>query len=203
MVTIRKNNPSYSALLTFWKKHCTLENWHIEWLKENIEIIQPLSKGAIIYLEGERQKNIYFVSRGAIARIRYDSNYKISILSLALPEMALMSTAHLFSRTPSLGNIITLHANTRIIRIPYTAIKTQQHINPEINTLINILNNKKKKQLSQLRILSSIKKPRDRYLYFSENLKELKNQLTRKEAAQLLGISINTIFRASVIWRSK
>ncbi|MGN0004024.1 MAG: hypothetical protein ACI35V_11370, partial [Sphingobacterium composti] len=99
MVVIRNNNPTFRALLAFWKKHSTIEMHHINWIKENIEIIKPLSKGDIIYLQGQKQKYVYFVSHGAIARIIYDSNYRIHILSIALPEMALMSTLHLFSST--------------------------------------------------------------------------------------------------------
>jgi CRP-like cAMP-binding protein len=154
-------------------------------------------------LEGQKQKDVYFVSQGALARIIYDSNYKMHILSIALPEMALMSTAHLFSPTPSVGNIIALHANTRIIRIPYKALKHVQQDIPEVNTLISILNNKKKKQLAQLRIVSSISSTIDRYLYFAENMKNLKIYLTHKEAAQLLGISINSIYRALIKWRNR
>ena len=202
MTIIRNNNPSYLALLRFWKKHCLLEKWHIDWLKQNIEVIPALSKDEILYLEGERQKNLYFVSRGALARIRYDSNYKIYILSLALPEMAMMSTAHLYSHTPSIGNIIVLRSNTRVVRISYKAIKSVQHI-PEMNTLISILNNKKKKQLAQLRILSTINSATDRYLYFIKNLKDLKTQITHKEVVQLLGISKASIFRATNTWRNK
>jgi len=144
MVRIRNNNASYRTLLAFWKKHCAIEKWHIDWLKENIEVHQYLPKGEIIHLEGERHKYIYFVCRGAVARIRYDTNYKIHILSLALPEMALMSTSHLYSSTPSKGNIIALHSRTSIIKIPYTAITAIPYEIPEIQTLINILSNKKK-----------------------------------------------------------
>lgn len=203
MVAIRNNNLTFLTLLAFWKKHCALEMHHIEWIKENIEIIKPLSKGDIIYLEGQVQKYVYFVSRGAIARIIYDSNYKMHILSIALPEMALMSTAHLFSSTPSAGNIIALHSNTRIIKIPYKALKNVQQDLPEVSTLISILSNKKKKQLAQLRILSSISSTMDRYLYFAENMKNLKTSLTHKEAAQLLGISLNSIYRALIKWRNR
>lgn len=203
MVSIRNNNPTFLTLLAFWKKHCALEMHHIEWIKENIEINKPLSKGDIIYLEGQKQKYVYFVSRGAIARTIYDSNYKTHILSIALPEMALMSTAHLYSATPSAGNIIALHSNTRIIKIPYKALKHVQQDFPEVNTLISILSNKKKKQLAQLRILSSISSTIDRYLYFAENMKNLKASLTHKEAAQLLGISINSIYRALIKWRNR
>lgn len=203
MVVIRNNNPTFRALLAFWKKHSTIEMHHINWIKENIEIIKPLSKGDIIYLQGQKQKYVYFVSHGAIARIIYDSDYKIHILSIALPEMALMSTVHLFSSTPSVGNIIALHANTRIIKIPYKALKHVQQDIPEVNTLVSILNNKKKKQLAQLRILSSISSTIDRYLYFAENMKNLKASLTHKEAAQLLGISINSIYRALIKWRNR
>ena len=194
--TVRKNNPSYISLLKFWEKHCCLDKWHIDWLKQNIEIIKPLPKGEIVYVEGERQKSIFFVCRGALARIVYDTNQNMHILSIALQEMALMSTTHLFSSTPSSGNITALHPNTRIIKIPYSSIINYIHEVPEISTLFNILNNKEKKQLFQLRYLSSIKNPIDRYLYFNDNLKELKNSITNIQAAQLLGISIATIIRA-------
>jgi len=203
MVTIKNNNPTFQTLLAFWKKHCAIEMHHIEWIKENVEILKPLSKGDIIYLEGQKQKDVYFVCQGAIARVIYDLNFKMHILSIALPEMALMSTAHLFSHTPSVGNIIALHANTRIIRIPYKALKRVEQDIPEINTFISILNNKKKKQLAQLRILSSISSTMNRYLYFAENMKILKANLTHKDAAQLLGISINSIYRALNKWRNR
>lgn len=203
MATIRNNNPTFLTLLAFWNKHCKIDESHIHWLKMNIELIEHLPKGKTVYIEGDRQKSLYFVSRGILARIRYDDKFKIHILSLAFPTMALMSTSHLYSNTASPGNIIALHANTSIIKISYSSIKETRQSIPEVATLVSILNNKKKKQLLQLRILTSIKNPIERYLYFSEHLQEVKNDLTHKEVAQLLGISTNSIFRASIKWRNR
>lgn len=193
---IRSSNPGLRFVLHYWQKYCELDPWHVQWAKQHIRVLNKLAKNEVLYYEGEKQKYVYLVARGLLARVRYqDDSYKRQILSVALPGMALLSSTHLYSRSPSRGDIIVLRPNTLIIQIPYVAILAFNQQEPQLNTLINVLTNKKKKQLSLLRIMTSIAQYDQRYEWFAHNMRELAIQLTLQETADLLGMSLSTIKR--------
>lgn len=193
---IRSNNPGLRFLLQYWQKYCRLDPWHVQWAKQHIVVQNKLPKGTILYNEGEKQKVVYLVVRGLLARVSYHGDgYKRQILSLALPGMALMTTSHLYSPSPSIGNIIVLQAQTTLVEIPYKAILHFKEQEPQLNTLLGVLTNKKKKQLSFLRIMTSIPRQDKRYDWFAHNMGEFATQLTLQEMADLLGTSLSTIKR--------
>lgn len=190
--TIRTNNPGLRFLISYWSKYCTLEPWHTDWARRHIRIPDSLRKGDVLYLDGDRQKNVYLVARGLLARVQYHDG-KRQILSIALPGMALMTTDHLYSRTPSKGDIVVLRPHTIVIEIPYRAIRDFKDREPAIDTLIDVLGNKKRKQMATLRSATLGIKPFESYLRFVNELPELHHALTQTEAAQLLGISKTTL----------
>lgn len=151
---MRSNNPGFKFLLQYWQKYCVLEDWHLQWAKRNIYVPKKLQRGHILYMDSEYQKNVYLVAKGMLARIQLDEEgSKRRILNLATPGMAFMTTLHLYNQTPSKGDIIVLHPRTTVIEIPYKAILDFKEQEPQLNTLINVLNNKKKKQLATLLLL--------------------------------------------------
>lgn len=192
--TIRTNNPGLRFLIDFWSKYCPLEPWHTEWTRTRVKVQGELKKNHCLYLQGEAQKNVYLVTKGMLARADYDPDTgKRRILSVALPGMALMTTSHLYSGTPSVGDIVVLRPNSRVVEIPYRSILEFKEKEPHIDTLINVLGNKKRKQMMALRITTHGTKPFESYLRFIDELPELHETLTQKETAQLLGISKTTI----------
>lgn len=200
---MRHNNPGLRYLIDFWSKYCVLEKWHVEWARTHIRVPIGLHKGDPLYLEGEPQKIVYLVARGLLGRVQDsippdDESHpmKRQIVSIATPGMALMTTHHLYSDTPSKGDIVVMRPDTLVIEIPYMAIKIFKEQESPVDTLIDILGNKKKKQLVQLRLATHGLKPFESYLYFAEEMPELQRTLTNQEAADLLGISVDTVYRA-------
>lgn len=114
--------------------------------------------------------------------------------------MALMTTKHLYSSTPSQGDIIVLQPNSIILAIPYRAIKEFREQEPCLNTLINIIANKKKEQFAKMRLIPYTHGMFETYRYFADHLPELHRILTHQEVADLLGISLSTVERSSKKW---
>ena len=64
-----------------------------------------IKKGELLYYEGDNSKIVYLVNKGAIGRVTQDNlSGKRQIMTVALNGMALMTTNHLYSDTPSKGN---------------------------------------------------------------------------------------------------
>ncbi len=196
MTKLRANNPGLRFLLQYWQRHCTLEPWHTDWAKQHIRVRDRLRKGQALYLEGDRQQHVYLVARGLLARVRYDDSEKRQILSIALPGMALMTTDHLYSRTLSMGDILVLRPASLVIQIPYRAILEFREYEPRLNTLISILTNKKKKQMTALSRIMHEPDPFTRYLSFAQGMPDIQAVLTQIEQAELLGIARKTVQRA-------
>ena len=196
MPPIRTNNPGLRFLLQYWQRHCTLEPWHTDWARMHIRVPDSLRKGQTLYTHGEKQKNVYLVARGLLARVRYDDRGRRQILSVALPGMALMTTDHLYSRTPSKGDIVVLRSNSTIIEIPYRAVLEFKEHEPQLNTLMDILTNKKKKQMTAVSRIMHEADPFTRYQLFAHDMPDLQSTLTQIEQADLLGIGKNTVQRA-------
>jgi CRP-like cAMP-binding protein len=196
---IRKNNRGLRFLLQYWQRYCTLEDWHTDWAKRHIHVLSK-RKGDILYYDGEKQKRVYLVAKGLLARVRYDDSGKRQILSVALPGMALMTTEHLYSDTPSVGDIIVLRPDTLIIQIPYNAVLAFKEQEPQLNTLIAVLTNKNKKQMSALSRIMHEREPFRRYLLFANDMSQIHRNLTHTETAEILGISLSSSQRYYKRW---
>lgn len=199
--SIRKNNPAFHFLLQFWQKHCRLEKGHVDWAKQHIYILDKVRKEETLYLDGDKQKNVYFVARGLLARVHDDTETgKRQLWSIALPGMALMTTKHLYSHTPSSGDIIVLRPGTLVIQIPYWAILEFKEQEPQLNTLIGILTNKKYKQMTALSIILRETDLYTRYVAFADDMPELHRVLTHGETAEITGISLSSAQRYYKHW---
>ena len=193
---IRSNNPGLRFLLAYWKKYCQLEPWHTDWARRYIRIQNGIRRGQTLYLEGDHQKKVYFVTQGMLARVRYNDKGKRQLLSVALPGMALMCTDHLYSHTPSKGDIVVLRPRTVVVDIPYRAIVAFNEQEPQLNTLLHILTNKKKKQMTTLSRILHETDPFARHLLFVHDMPDLQALLTQVEQAELLCISRKTVQRS-------
>lgn len=200
MPPIRTNNPGLCFLLQYWQRHCTLEPWHTDWARRHIRVPDSLRKGQPLYTHGEKQKNVYLVARGLLARVRYDDRGKRQILSIALPGMALMTTDHLYSGTPSDGDIVALRSSSLVVQIPYPAIVAFKEQEPQLNTLLSILTNKKKKQMTALSRILRESNLATRYLLFAKEMPELHRILTHDERAEIIGISLSSAQRYYKYW---
>lgn len=200
MPAIRKNNRGLRLLLALWSKHVPLTAWHEAWASANVRIRRGFRRQDVLYEEGQRQKNIYLAIEGLLARVSFDpSNGRRQILSVALPGMALMTTDHLYSSTPSKSDICILRSNTIVVQIPYAAIKNFYEQEPNLSTLINVIGNKKKKQLAALRRISLDPHPVSACTQFLRDMPELHQVLTQQEIADLLGISRSSVQEAEYL----
>lgn len=185
---------AYSLLKLYWAKLHEIQPEHWDWLTQN-GIAYTLRKDQILYHEGDKQKNIYFVSMGLLGRQTLDEKKKKrQLLSIATPNRALFTTSHMYSNTPTKGDIITLRPSM-IIEIPYQRLQEARKQDMAMEVLADTLLNKKKAMLDQLRLLSFIDEPINRYLAFTQYLPELLPILTQAEQADLLHISTRTIQR--------
>ena len=186
--------------MALWSKHCQVTPWHEAWALRHIRITNT-RKNDSLYFEGVLDRSVYIVAKGMLARVQYDQNTgRRHILTVAVPGMALMTTFHLYSHTPSKGDIIVLRANTQVIQISYQELKSLKQQEPDIDTLIDVLGNKKKKQLAALRGVTLGAKPYISCLLFLEEMPDLRDALTLQEIADLLGISLSTVKRAYKKW---
>jgi len=142
---------------------------------------------------------VFFVCEGILARVNYveyNDRIKRTITSIALPHFALTSTSHLYSRTPIGGDIVALRSGT-VVEIPYGAILSLKETEQAVDTLSNILINRKKRQLeTYLKVIHSTS-PFQRYLLFDQLMPEIRRVTNQNEQADYLGISRRTVQEAS------
>ncbi|RKE57178.1 hypothetical protein [Sphingobacterium detergens] len=191
------------ALLTFytyWEKlHPELEDFHKRWLLKNGEII-PMTRGQILSETPHMQSTLYIVLVGILAKERYcpDRDERL-IMTVALPHMGFFTTMHFFSKSPALGDIVCLKSGL-VLKIPYKAIGPFRNQEKAIDTLIDLLVNKKKYQLDHLRVMDSLLISTDRYFYFADHLPQLCQALSQTEQARLLHMSVRSIRRAKQLY---
>jgi len=194
------------ALLTFytyWEKfHPGLEDFHKSWLLKNGEII-PMTRGQILSETPHMQSTLYIVLAGILVKERYcpDRDERL-IMTVALPHMGFFTTMHFFSRSPALGDIVCLKSGL-VLKIPYKAISPYRNQEKAIETLVDLIINKKKSQLDHLRVLSTLPNITNRYFYFADHLPSLYTTLTQSEQARLLLISERSIQRAKRLYVSR
>jgi len=120
-------------------------------------------------------------------------------MTVALPHMGFFTTMHFFSRSPALGDIVCLKSGL-VLKIPYKAIGPYRNQEKAIDTLIDLLVNKKKYQLDHLRVMDSLLISTDRYFYFADQLPQLCHRLSQTEQARLLRMSVRSIRRAKQLY---
>lgn len=183
-------------LLTYWSKYAKIKRSHFNWLLDH-SIYHQVSARGVLYEEGSREKNVYIVCAGLVARIyEDDESKKDKIFSVALPGMALTTTEHLYSDRHSQGHIVGIRPS-HILALPYETIHKHKKKDAKVAVLVEVLHSKKKKQLIQLRRLSLIQNPSERYLRFYRDMPMLRAILSQREIAMLLSISRSTIQRAN------
>ncbi|MDR2272764.1 MAG: hypothetical protein LBF27_17780 [Sphingobacterium sp.] len=194
MPPIRENNPAYQFLIRFWSKHCELEESHRAWIKKHIQVYSGVKTGHMLYYEGFLDKKIFFATKGLIGRvIENEETGRRQLINVALPGMALMSTAHFYSDTPSLGDIVVLRPDTDVVILSYHALLNYRQAERIVDTLIGMLVHKKKKQLACLLRISRTSSAFERCLRFTNELPELYHILYQREVADLLDISRTTV----------
>ncbi|TYR36339.1 Crp/Fnr family transcriptional regulator [Sphingobacterium phlebotomi] len=198
MPAIRKNNKGFRLLFEFWSKYHQLDASHIAWARTHVGIV-PVRRGQVLHRVGEKRRMVFLVCEGLLARVDYiefKERIKRKITSIALPHFALTSTSHLYSRTPTSGDIVALRSGIVII-IPYDAIISFKEDDPAVETLIDVLTNRKKRQLeTYLRVIHSTS-PFQRYLLFDRLMPEIRRVTNQNEQADFLGISRRTVQEAS------
>lgn len=191
----KKHTAAIALLLQHWSKFGNIEPYHREWAKQycNYFLCQ---RNDWVYAEGWTDELVFYVCSGILARVTYDAQDHRHILSVGLPGMAMLSTEHLYSPTQAEGSIIALRKST-LLSIPYRAVKDLKEKEKSLDSFINALNNKKRRQLARLRSTSLITPLSQRYIQFAQRLPELRKNLTQVEQTELLAISRNTIVRAT------
>src|SRR5690606_28345188 len=123
MPAIRKNNRGFRLLLDFWSKYCALASYDIAWARDHACIIR-VKRGQVLHRDGDRRRMVFLVCEGLLARVQYivfEDRIKRKITSIAIPHLSLTSTSHLYSHTPTRGDIVALRSGIAIA-IPYEAI---------------------------------------------------------------------------------
>lgn len=182
-------------LFEFWRKYHPIDNFHYQWAKDNLKV-RIVKRGELLNTADRPSEMTYFVATGLLARVEENvETGKRKIMSIAIPNMALMTTNHLYTHNLYPGDIVALRSGI-IITIPHHALRHFQEHEKSIDTLIDVLSNKKKKQLALLRRATLGYSPFDRYLNFAKLLPEIKASTTQIEQADLLGISRHTVQQA-------
>jgi len=195
MTNKRSPKAGLKLLLDFWGKYHTIDNFHYQWAKDNLSV-RTVKRGEQLNATEHHSEMTYFVATGLLARIEENPDTgKRKIMSLAIPNMALMTTNHLYTHNLHPGNIVALRSGI-IIAIPHLILRQFQENEKSIDTLIDVLSNKKKRQLALLRRATLGHSPFERYLHFAKLLPEIKAATTQIEQADLLGISRHAVQEA-------
>jgi len=181
---------------TYWEKiYPPLEDFHCNWLAKNAQILR-VKKGQVLYESDDQQENLYIVLRGLLVKERYTScKESKQILTVALPNMGFFTTMHYYSQSPALGDIVAVRPGI-VLQIPYRKIKPYRNNDTGIDTLMELLVNKKKYQLDHLRAMDGITLATDRLFYLADNLPDIYYELAQNELARLLHVSESSIYRA-------
>ncbi|HAT92069.1 MAG TPA: hypothetical protein DCS36_06665 [Sphingobacterium sp.] len=188
------HNPTagFKLLFDFWGKYHTIDHFHYQWVKDNLKV-KIVKRGEQLSPVDRHTEMTYFVAKGLLARVEENNETgKRRIMSLAIPNMALMTTNHLYTNHLHSGHIVALRSGI-IIAIPHHVLRQFQEQEKSIDTLIDVLGNKKKRQLVLLRQATLGYSPFERYLNFTRLLPEIKAVTTQQEQADLLGISRHTV----------
>lgn len=192
MMMSRNTKTGLKPLLDFWGRYQSLDNFHYQWAKDHLKIIF-VKRHEVLELSASTS---YFVAKGLLARVEEDPlTLKRKIMSLALPNMALLCTVHLYSQHIQPGKLVALRSGI-LVSLPHTALRQFQADEKSIDTLIDIFSNKEKRQLALLREATMGFSPFDRYLNFARLLPEIKAVTTQIEQADLLNISRDTVQQA-------
>lgn len=184
---------AYTMLLSYWAKFYPIDASHAQWLRLHA-VAQLHPRGDILCSQTHQLLNVYFVSGGMLGRqVHNPETGKRQLLAVALPNRALFTTSHVFSATPTTGEIVTLRPSM-VVRIPYKYLKQAEN-DLAIKTLTNALVSKKKSIADKLRLLFFVDQPIERYAAFCEKLPELKRVLSQEEQADLLNIGRRTVQR--------
>ncbi|MBL1410804.1 Crp/Fnr family transcriptional regulator [Sphingobacterium faecale] len=173
---------------------------HEDWIEQHTTYkIYP--RNTYIYKEGSTAEQVFYICSGMLARVRYEEdpktkNIKRQIYAIGLPQMGMLSTEHLYTKSPNVGHIITLRPSL-VVSIPYAKLKALKENDPIFNTLMAALANKKKRQLSKLRRIAMIKDPASIYMEFTTLFPDLNQLLLQEEKQDLLQISRSTICRTN------
>ncbi|QIH35496.1 hypothetical protein [Sphingobacterium sp. DR205] len=195
MTDKRSHKAGLKLLFDFWGKYHTIDNFHYQWAKDNLKV-KTVKRGEQLNSTDHHQEMTYFVATGLLARIEVNPDTgKRKIMSIAIPNMALMTTNHLYTHNLHPGNIVALRSGI-IITIPHLILRQFQENEKSIDTLIDVLSNKKKRQLALLRRATLGHSPFKRYLHFAKLLPEIKAATTQIEQADLLGISRHAVQEA-------
>lgn len=181
---------------TYWKKiYPPMEDFHRNWLEKNAQMLR-VKKGQVLYESDDQQENLYIVLRGLLVKERYTAcNDNKQILTVALPNMGFFTTMHYYSQSPALGDIVAVRPGI-VLQIPYKKIKPYRNNDQGIDTLMQLLINKKKYQLDHLRVMDGINLATDRLFYLADNLPYIYRDLAQNELARLLHVSKSSIYRA-------
>jgi len=190
------SSKGFELFFAFWRRYHPLDNFHYQWVKDHLKIL-VVKRGEVLEPQGHASEISYFVAKGILARADDDPNTgKRKIMSLALPNMALMTTVHLHSHSIRPGNIIALRPGI-IIALPHSVLRRFQEYEKSVDTLVDVFCNKEKRQLILLQQLLRECSSFERYLNFIQLMPEIRAVTSQTEQAALLDISRNTIQRAT------
>lgn len=175
MGTYYSEKDALLAFYTYWAKlHPGLEDFHKRWLTSHAKIV-AMRRGQIVSAVPHGQQTLYIVLAGILAKERYCTERREKlIMTVALPHMGFFTTMHFFSKNPALGDIVCLRSGFAL-KIPYKAILPHRDQEKAIETLVDLIINKKKSQLDHLRVLSTLPNITSQYFYFADHLSDRKS----------------------------
>ncbi len=188
---IHHHNRAFKNLINRWSRFCDLKPEHIRWAKQNLQAIRT-RKGQFLFEEERPKMTLFIVDQGAIINVVNNSLGKPTILNLAVPQMALSTTAHLHSNKPIAGSIQVIRPG-QVLCLPYKDLKKWINQDQNINTLVSILFNKQIRFLYLLNQVRGQHTPLERYQHFHRLLPEIASFLNQHQQAQMLGISRSTL----------
>lgn len=186
-------------LIDYWGRYSNLDDWHMEWIQQYVRV-RVLKKGELLYIEGESQSRVFIVMEGLLFRNILRKDNKCRIMSVLVEGMATITSKHLFSATPSIGDIVTARSRNVIIEIPNRPLLALLGQSEAVNTLINVFSNKEKHQSNLLLLVMLESDFYKRYLLFARLLPELHQILMHQEVADLLGFSLSSVKRYHKRW---
>lgn len=191
---------AYSALFDEWNNYCfteiTISERELFLSRTKVLLV---SKHESLFIPSDERHYIFFTVEGLLAQTTLqEEGDKRPLLAIAPPRHALMTTYHLHNLSGATREIIALRPSV-VIQIPYRfALEYYEGLeNKNFRTLINVLKNRKNKQISQLREITFYEDIFVRYSLFCIYFPHFLAILQHQEVADLLNFSLSSAKRAS------
>ena len=193
---MNRKSPKCRRAVTFamtqWNKYVATEKFHEEWIWRHAELLDLKKGQKITDVLHDFVPAAFYLVEGLMARSTVQENSKRKLISICLPGNMLLNTSNMESRNPLSGDIVSLKRSL-LLYSPNSKILPYKTIDPVFVNYLNVLREKKLKQMRIHTELLQEESPSKRFVKFTQLLPDIYRATIQKEQAEYLEISRATV----------